>query len=381
MKRINVSRNTVPERILLTDEEMEYEYWFAGIQEIPSKKKYLLRERMKTGRAVYYIEETQLARLEFLSEKERQVLKAAAKQTIGNACSEATKKGIRFIPWFSGDYPQRLLELADFPYAIYAKGKLPDLVSRKAAIVGSRRCTPYGEKYAVEFGKVLAEYGIEIISGLARGVDGMGQRGALMGGGKTFAVLGSGPDVCYPREHIGLYMDILEQGGGILSEYPPGTPPLSWHFPARNRIISGLSDVVLVMEAGEKSGSLITVDMALEQGRDIYALPGPVNSSLSRGCNYLIQQGAGLLTSPEMLLKEWGIGAFDVSERKGKNKKVLETTEKLVYSCLGLYPKNIEQIAEETKLSPRELVGLLDSLELQGYAREITKNNYVAAET
>ena len=381
MKRINVSRNTVPERILLTDEEMEYEYWFAGIQEIPSKKKYLLRERMKTGRAVYYIEETQLARLEFLSEKERQVLKAAAKQTIGNACSEAAKKGIRFIPWFSGDYPQRLLELADFPYAIYAKGKLPDLVSRKAAIVGSRRCTPYGEKYAVEFGKVLAEYGTEIISGLARGVDGMGQRGALMGGGKTFAVLGSGPDVCYPREHIGLYMDILEQGGGILSEYPPGTPPLSWHFPARNRIISGLSDVVLVMEAGEKSGSLITVDMALEQGRDIYALPGPVNSSLSRGCNYLIQQGAGLLTSPEMLLKEWGIGAFDVSERKGKNKKVLETTEKLVYSCLGLYPKNIEQIAEETKLSPRELVGLLVSLELQGYAREITKNNYVAAET
>lgn len=381
MKRINVSRNTVPERILLTDEEMEYEYWFAGIQEIPSKKKYLLRERMKTGRAVYYIEETQLARLEFLSEKERQVLKAAAKQTIGNACSEAAKKGIRFIPWFSGDYPQRLLELADFPYAIYAKGKLPDLVSRKAAIVGSRRCTPYGEKYAVEFGKVLAEYGIEIISGLARGVDGMGQRGALMGGGKTFAVLGSGPDVCYPREHIGLYMDILEQGGGILSEYPPGTPPLSWHFPARNRIISGLSDVVLVMEAGEKSGSLITVDMALEQGRDIYALPGPVNSSLSRGCNYLIQQGAGLLTSPEMLLKEWGIGAFDVSERKGKNKKVLETPEKLVYSCLGLYPKNIEQIAEETKLSPRELVGLLVSLELQGYAREITKNNYVAAET
>ena len=381
MKRINVSRNTVPERILLTDEEMEYEYWFAGIQEIPSKKKYLLRERMKTGRAVYYIEETQLARLEFLSEKERQVLKAAAKQTIGNACSEAAKKGIQFIPWFSGDYPQRLLELADFPYAIYAKGKLPDLVSRKAAIVGSRRCTPYGEKYAVEFGKVLAEYGIEIISGLARGVDGMGQRGALMGGGKTFAVLGSGPDVCYPREHIGLYMDILEQGGGILSEYPPGTPPLSWHFPARNRIISGLSDVVLVMEAGEKSGSLITVDMALEQGRDIYALPGPVNSSLSRGCNYLIQQGAGLLTSPEMLLKEWGIGAFDVSERKGKNKKVLETTEKLVYSCLGLYPKNIEQIAEETKLSPRELVGLLVSLELQGYAREITKNNYVAAET
>ena len=379
--QIYVQKNAVQRGTLPTDDEMEYEYWLAGIQGVSSKKKYLLRERMKTGRAVYYIEETQLAELEFLSEKDRQLLKAAGKQKPGDAYAEAAEKGIRFIPWFSGEYPQRLLELTDFPYAIYVKGNLPDLISRKAAIIGSRRCTPYGEKYAVEFGKVLAEYGTEIVSGLARGIDGMGQRGALMGGGRTFAVLGSGPDVCYPREHIGLYMDILEQGGGILSEYPPGTPPLSWHFPARNRIISGLSDVVLVMEAGEKSGSLITVDMALEQGRDIYALPGPVNSSLSRGCNYLIQQGAGLLTSPEMLLKEWGVSALGVPADKGKNKKVLETPEKLVYSCLGLYPKNIEQIAEETKLSPRELVGLLVSLELQGYAREITKNNYVAAET
>ncbi len=380
MKRTDVQRNTARKNLPLTEEEMEYEYWLAGIQGISSKKKYLLRERMKTGRAVYYIEETQLAGLDFLSEKERQALKSAGRQRIGNRRAEAAEKGIRFIPWFSEAYPQRLLELSDFPYALYVKGNLPDPASRKAAIVGSRRCTPYGEKYAVEFGKVLAQYGIEVISGLARGIDGMGQRGALMGNGKTFAVLGSGPDVCYPREHIGLYMDILEQGGGILSEYPPGTPPLSWHFPTRNRIISGLSDAVLVIEAGEKSGSLITVDMALEQGRDIYALPGPVNSSMSRGCNYLIQQGAGLMTSPEMLLKEWGIDSCSVSDGKAKNKKVLETPEKLVYSCLGLYPKNIEQIAEETKLSPRELVGLLVSLELQGYAREISKNNYVAAE-
>ena len=380
MKRTDVQRNTARKNLPLTEEEMEYEYWLAGIQGISSKKKYLLRERMKTGRAVYYIEETQLAGLDFLSEKERQALKSAGRQRIGNRRAEAAEKGIRFIPWFSEAYPQRLLELSDFPYALYVKGNLPDPASRKAAIVGSRRCTPYGEKYAVEFGKVLAQYGIEVISGLARGIDGMGQRGALMGNGKTFAVLGSGPDVCYPREHIGLYMDILEQGGGILSEYPPGTPPLSWHFPTRNRIISGLSDAVLVIEAGEKSGSLITVDMALEQGRDVYALPGPVNSSMSRGCNYLIQQGAGLMTSPEMLLKEWGIDSCSVSDGKAKNKKVLETPEKLVYSCLGLYPKNIEQIAEETKLSPRELVGLLVSLELQGYAREISKNNYVAAE-
>ena len=126
--------------------------------------------------------------------------------------------------------------------------------------------------------KKLASCGVEIISGLARGIDGMGQRGALMGGGRTFAVLGSGVDVCYPREHNRTVCGYpWEQGGGILSEYPPGTPPVSQNFPPRNRIISGLSDVVLVMEARERSGSLITADLALEQGRDVYALPGPVN--------------------------------------------------------------------------------------------------------
>ena len=380
MDRLYIQSDTEHRSLPLSRGEMEYEYWFAGLQGLSAKKKYLLRKHMKTGRAVYYIEETQLKQMEFLTEKDRELLRAAAGQKIGNACEEAERRGIRFLPWFSEDYPGRLLELDDFPYALYVKGSLPKPAARTAAIVGARRCTPYGEKFAVEFGKTLAECGVEIISGLARGIDGMGQRGALMGGGRTFAVLGSGPDICYPREHIGLYMDILEQGGGVLSEYPPGSPPLPYHFPARNRIISGLSDAVLVMEAGEKSGSLITVDLALEQGRDVYALPGPVNSSLSQGCNRLIQQGAGLLMSPEILLKEWGITPHGEPGQEGKNKKVLESPEKLVYSCLGLYPKNIERISEETNLSQRELVGLLVSLELEGYAREVSKNYYVAAE-
>ena len=360
--------------------EMKYEFWLAGLR-LPARKKYLLRQYMKTGRAVYYIEETEISQIGFLTERERNTIRQAQKETgFREAYERSCKKGIRFVPYFSPDYPEKLREIPDFPFALFVKGSLPDRVSKKAALVGARRCTPYGEKYAVEFAEKLASCGVEIISGLARGIDGMGQRGALMGGGRTFAVLGSGPDICYPREHIGLYMDILEQGGGVLSEYPPGSPPLPYHFPARNRIISGLSDAVLVMEAGEKSGSLITVDLALEQGRDVYALPGPVNSSLSQGCNRLIQQGAGLLMSPEILLKEWGITPHGEPGQEGKNKKVLESPEKLVYSCLGLYPKNIERISEETNLSQRELVGLLVSLELEGYAREVSKNYYVAAE-
>lgn len=360
---------------------MEYEHWLAGIIGVRAGKRCMLKERMKTAEAVYYIEETQLREMEFLNEQDCNTIIQAQKQTAfreeyGKMC----EKGIRLVLWQSSEYPARLLQIPDHPYGLYVKGNLPDEGKKKAAIVGARRCTPYGEKYAVDFGRVLAERGVDIISGMARGIDGMGHRGALLGKGETYAVLGSGVDVCYPREHIGLYVDILEQGGGILSELPPGTPPYSQNFPARNRIISGLSDAVLVMEAGKKSGSLITVDLALEQGRDIYALPGPVNSSLSNGCNRLIRQGAGILLSPEELLEEWGLmGKREgcEGEERDKNEKMLETDEKLVYACLGLFPKGIERIAAETRLEARAVMELLVSLQLQGYVREISKNQYI----
>ena len=209
----------------------------------------------------------------------------------------------------------------------------------------------------------------------------MGHRGALMEKGKTFAVLGCGVDICYPREHIGLYMDILEQGGGILSEFPPGTPPLAVNFPLRNRIISGLSDVILIMEARERSGSLITADLALEQGKEVYALPGPVDSPLSTGCNRLIQQGAGVLLSAENLLNEWGIMPDNLCRKTeikpDKNKKTLESEDEWVYSCVGLYPKNVEHLVLETGLEIRKLMRVLVSLELQGYIKEVSKNYYI----
>lgn len=359
--------------------DMEYEFWLAGLR-MPARKKYLLRQHMKSGKAVYYIEETEISQIGFLTDREKNTIRQAQKERgLTEAYMSARDKGIRFVPYFAPDYPEKLRETADFPFAVYVKGRLPDKKSKKAAVVGARRCTPYGEKYAVEFAGKLAESGVEIISGLARGIDGMGQRGALMRGGRTFAVLGSGVDVCYPKEHIGLYTDILEQDGGIISEYPPGTPPVPQNFPPRNRIISGLADAVLVMEARERSGSLITADMALEQGRDVYALPGPVNSELSRGCNRLIQQGAGILISPEALLEEWNLPCTEPGQKNGKNEKVLETPENLVYSCLGLYPKNVDSLAQETKLGVRELMDALITLELQGFIKEISKNFYIKA--
>lgn len=357
---------------------MMYEYWFASITQLSDRKKYLLRQRIGTGKDIFYIEETKLRSFGFLNENDiNTIMQAQKQQKIDSKFENLKKQNIDFIPHFDERFPCKLLEISSPPYALYVKGSLPDEGKRAVAIVGARKCTPYGEKYALEYGEKLARHGIDIISGLARGIDGFGQRGALMGNGQTFAVLGCGVDICYPKEHKGLYADILEKDGGIISEFIPGTDPLSQNFPKRNRIISGLSDIVLVMEARERSGSLITADMALEQGRDVYALPGPVNSSLSQGCNQLIRQGAGILITPEILLEELGIVWVQDGVKITKNKKVLESGENMVYSRLGLYPKNVSQLIEETSISANEMMESLVSLELEGYIKEISKNYYV----
>lgn len=359
-------------------EERAYEYWLAVIHGISDRKKQKLREYMKSAKEVYYIEETQLKELDFLTDENKNALRAAKKDTSFEKEWEKWKKqGIWMTLYFEDEYPKRLSVIADKPYAVFGKGNMPEEKRTSVAIVGARNCTGYGEMYAGKFAEALAEGGAQIISGLARGIDGAGQRGALNGKGKTYAVLGSGVDVCYPREHIGLYMDILDNGGGILSELPPGTKPLSFHFPRRNRIISGLSDCVLVMEAKEKSGSLITADMALEQGKDVWALPGPLSSELSKGCNLLIRQGAGILISPEMLLEDLDLNRIKFFENQKETKKMLETKENMVYSSVGLYPKNVGQLIEETHLSASEIISCLAGLEIKGYIKEISKNYYI----
>nr|WP_296030546.1 DNA-processing protein DprA [uncultured Dorea sp.] len=358
---------------------MIYEYWLAGIKEISDRKKRILRETYRSGKAIYYIEETALRPSEGISEKDIEILlKAKRKKDLKDKWKKLDEKHIQFIPYYVPEYPEKLKNIQDPPYALYVLGKLPENNQKAVAIVGARRCTPYGEQMALEYGNILARAGIPVISGMARGIDGAGQRGALNGGGETYAVLGCGVDICYPRENIGLYMDI-QKNGGIISEFPPGTEPLSWNFPRRNRIISGLSDWILVMEAKEKSGSLITADMGLEQGKDVYALPGPVTSVLSQGCHRLIRQGAGILLTPEELIEEWNIKVVRYGQKSDKNEKMLESPEVMVYSCLDLFPKGIEQLLNETNLSGQELMERLITLELKGYAKEVSRNYYIKA--
>lgn len=218
-----------------------------------------------------------------------------------------SKERIRSLKRRDREYPGRLREIPGAPAELYLLGRLPEEDRPAVAIIGARDCSEYGRYVASGLGAALARNGIQVISGMARGIDGIGQEAALDAGGSSFAVLGSGVDVCYPAGNRRLY-EKLKSRGGILSEYPPGTPPLSHHFPPRNRIVSGLADVVVVVEAREKSGTLITVDMALEQGREVYVVPGRVTDPLSVGCNRLLKLGAGLLLDLGEFLEEvWQI--------------------------------------------------------------------------
>ena len=211
--------------------------------------------------------------------------------------------GIRMVERGERDYPARLLEIPDPPERLYVLGRLPEEKVPSVAIIGARECSEYGSYVAARLGECMGRNGIQVISGMARGIDGIGQTAALDAGGSSFAVLGSGVDVCYPARNRRLY-ERLRERGGVLSEYPPGTPALSRNFPPRNRIVSGLADAVVVVEAREKSGTLITVDMALEQGKEVYAVPGRVTDALSSGCNRLVKLGAAVLLDPEELTEE-----------------------------------------------------------------------------
>lgn len=242
---------------------------------------------------------------------------------VAGAYGRMRERGIFLVTERESRFPERLTRIPDKPYALYCAGKLPGKGERAVALIGTRDCTAYGRHMAEQFGAAFAKAGVQVISGMARGIDGIGQSAALREGGYSLGVLGCGVDICYPRENRMLYEALLASGG-ICSEYPPGTQPKALLFPPRNRIISGLCDAVLVVEAREKSGTLITVDMALEQGREVYALPGRATDPMSRGCNRLIRQGAGLVSTPEEVLEEL-FGGSGLAKGDGHIKAVQST--------------------------------------------------------
>lgn len=260
------------------------------------------------------------------------------------------------------EYPEKMRPLEGMPGGVYTLGRLPDAEKKSAAIVGARLCTSYGAEQAYRFAYALARAGVEIISGMAQGIDSCAHEGALDAGGSTIAVLGCGADVCYPPSARGLYARLAEQGG-ILSEYACKEAPLAFHFPQRNRIISALSDVVLVVEAREKSGSLITADIALEQGKSVFAVPGRVTDKLSSGCNRLIAQGAGIAVSPEDVLWELGITA---DKNSGSAAGALSREERLLCAHIRQGIRTRNALARASGIPFSRLNRLLTGLELSG---------------
>lgn len=278
---------------------------------------------------------------------------------------------------YSEDFPEKLKNIRRVPEKLYIRGNLPDPRLPAVAIVGARMCTPYGKSQAYRFAAELARQGVQIISGLAQGIDSMAHEGALsVAGGRTFGILGCGVDVVYPRQNARLYEQVAANGG-LISEFWEGTPPKAANFPQRNRLISAFADIVLVIEARERSGSLITVDFALEQGRSVYALPGRVDDALSQGCNRLIAQGAGIACSPDMLLEELKIERNRHEAPVSGENLGLASDLELVYSCLDFEPKSVQAIQETCGMPTLQLLQVLVELELKGMAREIMKSYYV----
>ncbi len=283
--------------------------------------------------------------------------------------------GVKIIPYNDGHYPARLRTIPDPPPFLYVKGELGDGVEKAVAVVGSRSASDYGLRMTRSLCHGLASLGFVVVSGMARGIDGEAHASALGAGGQTVAVLGSGADVAYPWEHKEMYEKIVAHGA-ILSEHPLGTPPLPQHFPSRNRLISGLSLGVLVVEATEKSGSLITASLALEQGREVFAVPGPAGSSLSRGTHRLIRQGAKLVEevsdiieeiAPQFLGQAQGIEKASTpslpSDTKPETKKVFELVQHS--------PLQIDEVIQATGLSPARVSEILLDLEIKGYLRQL----------
>ncbi len=286
-------------------------------------------------------------------------------------------QGIQVLTWNDEAYPARLKEIDQPPPVLYLRGEyLPDDLFA-VAIVGTRKATPYGRQATEEIAAFLAANGITVVSGLARGVDALAHQTALKHNGRTLAVLGTGVDKIYPPEHKALAEQIIARGA-LVSDYPPGTPPEASNFPPRNRIISGLSLAVTVVEAGETSGALITAEFAAEQGREVFAVPGGIYAPQSKGANKLIQNGALPLLGVEDLMQ-----ALDI-RRMGEQKtarKLLpaDETEARLLSALGGEPTHIDEISARVQLPAAQVSATLALMELKGMVKQLGGMNYVAA--
>ncbi|MEZ0395633.1 MAG: DNA-processing protein DprA [Anaerolineales bacterium] len=304
------------------------------------------------------------------------LLQVRAAVDLERLLNQIEKQGIAVLTWEEDAYPARLREIDQPPPVLYVRGELTDEDAWAVAIVGTRRVTAYGRQVTEELASFLAENGVTVISGLARGVDAIAHQAALRAGGRTVAVLGCGVDRVYPPEHAALAEKII-RAGALVSDYAPGTPPEASNFPPRNRIISGLALATVVVEAGETSGALITAQFAADQGREVFAVPGNILAPQSKGTNALIAQGARPLLSPGDLLEALNLSR--VSEQRAVRKAVPgDEVEAALLNVLSLEPLHVDEIRQQTGLPIERVSASLVMMELKGLVRQVGGNHYVA---
>ena len=355
----------------------EYWYWLCSINGLsPYMKKCLIQE-FDSPEEIYEAKPAEIIKRTGLKAEFADAFTAEKdKDLIQRGFEKLQKNNVGFISIDNVRFPARLKQIDDCPLCLYIKGNLPDENRPTIGMVGARACSGYGREYALKFSRALALKGVQIVSGMAVGIDSICAGGAIEMNGATFAVLGSGIDVIYPRDNIELYYQIIAAGGGVISEYPPGTPPLAWQFPHRNRLIAGLSDRLIVIEAGKRSGTLSTAMHALDQGKEVYALPGRANDRLSRGCNELIKDGAGMLTGVEEFMEESGLDKYISVPGACIPEGSKVPVPPGLLSFKGYEPIGIKELSEKSGLPASEVLGKLSELELDGLIERVSGTFY-----
>jgi DNA processing protein len=293
------------------------------------------------------------------------------------ALARIEKAGVQVLHWEHPDYPRNLLNIAAPPPVLYVLGQLGPADEWAVGLVGTRHPSPYGKEVARELSTGLAASGVTVVSGLARGIDAVAHKAALDAGGRTIAVLGSGLDNIYPAEHRQL-VEAISRAGAVVSDYALGTRPDAANFPPRNRIISGLSKGVVIVEAGEGSGALITADFAAEQGRDVFAVPGSIFNQNARGTNRLLKQGARLVTGVSDILEELNF-AMVAEQQAARTLLPVDATEQQILAKLSADPLHIDDLGAQVNMPMSQVSGTLALMELKGLVRQVGGMNYVVA--
>ncbi len=360
-------------------ERLKYWIWLASLDSMGPRKMNLLLDMFGDPLNLWHCSPDELKKISFLNENNLNQLADRKRREYSSACLEELKaKGIRVITIRDPEYPELLRHIYDPPAVLFVRGTL-HCDEKMIAIVGSRKASAYGAKVAYTLAYKLSKAGFVIISGMAKGIDTQAHRGALEAGGRTVAVLGCGIDNVYPPENRGLAERIV-QNGAVASEYLPGSKPMPYNFPARNRIISGMSLGTIVVEAGEKSGSLITAGYALDQGREVFAVPGNIDSMNSVGTNRLIKEGAKPVTDVKDVLEEFGITSDTrhcISGNERANRKAtffppnLSDEEKILLKCLAEGRQHIDIIAAKCGMDSASISALLTMMELSGFVHQL----------